>query len=196
MPTKNDMQTRLGQWIAIIFLAGGLVAGAVQAIGGLVHLMSTRLVVDEVGLWQGAGGLRRERADTVLEATHGQLTFEQATLQERLVAVTPDILIGVTVAVVAWLLLGVVRRTQEGDPFTKANADALTRAAVVAVVGGSLWMLADVVSDGYLVDQAPFELPATFTTSFAPIAVAGILLVVAGVFRRGIELREETEGLV
>ena len=197
MPTKNDKQTLLGQQVAKIFLAVALAGGVVSVISGFVHLFTDRFVLHDVSVWQGASSLgKRQSGDMMLEATAGDLTFGHSTLLERLAVAAPDVLLGLTLAGVAWLLLGVVRRTQEGDPFTKQNADALTRSALVAVVGGSVWMAVDIVARGELINQAPWDLPPSFTFNSAPVAVAGILLVIAGVFRTGVRLREETEGLV
>lgn len=197
MSTKNDKQTLLGQQVAKIFLAIALAGGVVSVIGGFVHLFTDRLVLHDVPVWQGASSLgKKQSGDMMLEATTGDLTFAHSTWLERIAIAAPDVLLGLTLAGVAWLLLGVVRRTQEGDPFTKQNADALTQSALAAIVGGSLWMVVDLVARRELIDQSPWDMPPSFTLNFAPIAVAGILLVIAGVFRTGVSLRDETEGLV
>ncbi len=197
MATIIDKQARLGQQISKIFLAIVLVGGLAQAAGGIVWLTDATVVVDDVGLMQGAGSFHTERSgDVLLEATKGQLTFEHSTFTERLAVSVPALVLGITITLAAWLLIGVVRRTQEGDPFTRHNATALTRAALIALVGGSLWMLVDALGRGYLTDQGPWDLAAHSTFSLAPLAAAGVLLVIAGVFRQGVVLREETEGLV
>lgn len=97
------------------------------------------------------------------------------------------------------LLLRIVRSVKEGDPFVAANAERLSRMgwialagqlAMIPVAGLALW-IEEVAGD------------ATEITSDGGVGVSGegvllvlILFILARVFRKGTEMREELEGTV
>ena len=138
-------------------------------------------------------------------ATHdGNATVElmltDATLGERLTQALPGLLFAAMTIAVAWLLYQLLRDTQAGEPFTRRN---VMRLNVIAVIVGIGWMpvqltqgVADnmIQTSGRIPDQG---LPS-FVFTFTPLPlVAGIVIALIGeVFRRGVQLRQDVEGLV
>jgi hypothetical protein len=123
-----------------------------------------------------------------------------------------------TAIVVAFVVLRLVRSTQEGDPFALGSR-ALIRTGLVVLVGGTAsvwvgdvgdwlasrelfgtggWSGVDVGADVTSLSQLGWPEPAAFRLDlpWAPLAVAVVLALLAAVFRQGARLRADTEGLV
>ena len=98
----------------------------------------------------------------------------------------------------AILLYEVARSLRTGDPFQRRNARLLLAAAVTSLVGGMTASLAVAFSGMALADDASELLPidTTMTISLVPIPVGVALAVLAEIFRRGANLRDDVEGLV
>jgi len=101
------------------------------------------------------------------------------------------------VALVAlYFVLKVLRTVRDGDPFVHANARRLWTAGVVLMAGGGLTSLISQVSTmvalGRLGDYTTMESSFDLT----PVLCGLVLVVLGEVFRQGIKLRADTEGLV
>lgn len=140
------------------------------------------------------------------------LTVGRAQVFEQIAkAGAPDaaypLLIGAFVLIAALLMLahrffqqlrGIVDSVGEGDPFRSENADRLTRMGWISVaahclalvlIGLAAWFAPHIEKVGHD-SQLGFEIEPT------GILLTLILFILARVFRRGAEMREELEGTV
>ena len=138
-------------------------------------------------------------------ATHaGEATMEMlinnATLAERLTQALPELLVaGLTIAV-AWMLYQLLRSTQAREPFTRRNVRRINTIALVIGLGWILVQFAQGVADnaiqttGRLPDRGGLTFVFTFTP--LPLVVMLVIALIGEVFRRGVQLRDDVEGLV
>jgi hypothetical protein len=133
-----------------------------------------------------------------LEAATATLTIDDPDLVDRLAVAAPTVAGALVVGIVVTLVLRVVSSLRQGDPFTRANARTLGRAAVVAVVGGVVVAGAEVAADVVLRSDLPDELPVAFSAAPSSVSLfAGLILAaLAQVFHQGTLLREDLEGVV
>jgi hypothetical protein len=89
-------------------------------------------------------------------------------------------------------LAKVIATVGHGDPFTLANAARLTRMAWLAVTVQAINVIQSMMS-GY-VSSDTFHM--NVTVSLTGLAVGLMLFILARVFRRGAEMREDLEGTV
>lgn len=98
------------------------------------------------------------------------------------------------------LLRRVVRSVGDGDPFVPVNAARLSRMGWAVVAGELLSMpigravvwIATIVAD----DKRDVRVGDDFGLSITGVLLALVLFILARVFRRGAEMREELEGTV
>ncbi|HZJ07928.1 MAG TPA: DUF2975 domain-containing protein [Nocardioidaceae bacterium] len=138
-------------------------------------------------------------------ATHdGEATMEllltNATLGERLTQALPEFLIaGLTIAV-AWMLFQLLRSTQAREPFTLRNVRRINTIALVIGLGWIVVQFAQGVADnaiqtmGRLPDNGDLAFVFTFTP--LPLVVMLVIALIGEAFRRGVQIRDDVEGLV
>jgi hypothetical protein len=126
------------------------------------------------------------------------LLLKDATLGERLAQALPQFLFAAMSIAVAWMLFQLLRDTEAGEPFTRRNVRRINTIAIV-VGGGVVVQLAEAIAEnaittGRLPDRAGFF----FEMSFPPLPLVLMLVIalIGEVFRRGVQLREDVEGLV
>jgi hypothetical protein len=148
---------------------------------------------------QGWAQLRDERTDVVGGA--GELLFADPSMLQRLIWLIGITLIPVGLAVLWWILSRIVASARHGDPFTNRNARRLATAGVLVMAGPALAILIQQVAvrsmltDSTAADKADIW----FQWESAPWWTLGVglaLLVLAAVWRQGVALREDVEGLV
>jgi Protein of unknown function (DUF2975) len=129
-----------------------------------------------------------------------ELLLNDATMGERFTQALPGLVFaGVTISV-AWLLFQLLRSTQSGEPFTRRNVRRINTIALVVGAGGILAQYAGGFADSMVVITR--DLPDTpslfFGFSFSPVPLVAMLAIalVGEVFRRGVALRDDVEGLV
>jgi hypothetical protein len=138
-------------------------------------------------------------------ATHdGNATVElmltDATLGERLTQALPELLIAAMTIAVAWLLYQLLRGTQSKEPFTRRNVWRITATALIVGIGMWPVQFAQGVADnviqtsGRIPDQGDPSFVFTFT--LLPLAAGIVIALIGEAFRRGVELRDDVEGLV
>jgi hypothetical protein len=144
-------------------------------------------------------GIPLPRGATLHGPATVQVLLTDATPGERLTQAIPLFIgAGLTIAI-ALLLFGLLRSTRAGEPFTRRNVLRINIIALIVGVGGMLVQLAGGFADnaiqttGRLPDDA-FSFQMTFTPM--PLAVMMVIALVGEAFRRGVALREDTEGLV
>ncbi|MEJ7801308.1 MAG: DUF2975 domain-containing protein, partial [Ilumatobacter sp.] len=121
--------------------------------------------------------------------------FESSTAM-RVVWVVAQLLGPILVFAGLWLVLGIVRSTRDGHPFTTANERRLWRLASLVAIGGTIATLAGefartlVLQRSAAADMTAIE--ATF--SFLPIVVGIAIAVLAGIWRLGIGLSDDIPG--
>lgn len=124
--------------------------------------------------------------------------FWALTRTERLAWVGVRILGALVPAAVLWLLATVVASARRGDPFTRRNARRLAVAAGTVTLGGTAAAWGTDLVRGWLLagsEAAPY-VAQTWTLDWTWVGVGLVLAVVAEVWRRGVAMREDLEGLV
>lgn len=119
-------------------------------------------------------------------------------LGTTLLALLPLVLAAVIALYAVTMLTRVLDSLRDGDPFIRENADRMRRASLVVGVGGVAASGLMTIIAGRVVDHpefAGFE-PAFFPGVWYAVIVGVVLAVVAEVFRRGADIREDLEGVV
>jgi hypothetical protein len=138
-------------------------------------------------------------------ATHdGNATVEllltDATLGERLTQALPQLLIAAMAIAVAWLLYQLLRDTQSNEPFTRRNVWRITATALIIGIGMWPVLITQFMADNMIQmsGRIPDQGDPSFVFTFTPLPLAaGIVIALIGeAFRRGVELRDDVEGLV
>ena len=95
-------------------------------------------------------------------------------------------------------LTGIVNSVGEGDPFRIENADRLTRMGWISVGIHGLALLLVGLSSWFAVylEKAGHHADLGFDVEITGVLLTLILFILARVFRRGAEMREELEGTV
>ena len=128
------------------------------------------------------------------------LLVKDPTLGERLAQALPEFLIAALTIAVAWLLFRLLRSTQAGEPFTKRNVKRINTIALIVGIGGVMGQLAQGIADNAI--QTTGRLPdrggLTFMFTFSPLPLVAMLVIafIGEAFRRGVQLRDDVEGLV
>jgi len=95
-------------------------------------------------------------------------------------------------------LIGIIQSVGEGDPFHPDNGARLSRMGWIALIGQGLGL----VIAGIVLLLAPYiekagdKTGVEFGTDFGGLLMVLILFILARVFKRGAEMREELEGTV
>jgi Protein of unknown function (DUF2975) len=117
----------------------------------------------------------------------------------RALLIGGDLLRTATVLAVTFLLLLMVRSLRAGDPFTESNSRRIVWVALLVAIGGQAAVLMDVMA-GHLVVSGGQSFGGwgqfPLIIDVHPLAYGLVLAVIAAVFRHGVALRREVEGLV
>lgn len=174
---------------SVLFDLGGPVVGAVT--NAPLAVSYTTKVRSGIELPRGA---THDGEATV------KMLLSDATLGERLMQALPELLTaGMTIAV-AWMLFQLLRTTQAKDPFTRRNVGRINTIALVIGIGGVLVQFVQGIADfaiqtmGRLPDRS--DLTYVFTFTPLPLVVMLVIALIGEVFRRGVQLRDDVEGLV
>jgi hypothetical protein len=128
------------------------------------------------------------------------LLLTNATLGERAGQALPGLLMAAATIAVAWLLFQLLRSTRAGEPFTRRNVRRINTIAFIVGVGGVLTQYAQSFADSaiYTTGRLPDGADLYFEMRLTPLPmVAAIVIGLIGeVFRRGVQLRDDVEGLV
>lgn len=146
-------------------------------------------LVGEVSPGEGVDAFVPERATLIV--------YDPSTRQV-LGLIGAEVVGGLLTCLVLLALYSLVRSLRRGDPFVPQNARRLYAIAAVVGLGGQAagllheWGRASVIQTGRWAPYLEYEPAVSFVPLMAGIGIA----VVAEVFRRGTQLREETQGLV
>jgi hypothetical protein len=169
-------------------------------LGGFVVDAATNAPLPLSYKTQGPIGIALPSGTTQNGPATMDLLVKDATIGERLSQAVPGaLLLTMTIAVV-WLLFQLLRSIQAAEPFTRGNVRRINAIAVIVGVGGMLAQFAQGVSESMI--QTSGRVPATgsllFVFSFTPLPIVIMLVIglIGEAFRRGVVLREDTEGLI
>lgn len=131
----------------------------------------------------------------------GQLTFWDPGMLSRTAWLVALALIPVGLAWLWWTLSRMVGSARRGDPFTHRNARRLAVAGVLVALGPTFALLAQQVVLRWMLDGSTAAGKADIwfrweSVPLWPLGVGLALLVLAAVWRHGVAMREDLEGLV
>lgn len=148
-----------------------------------------------------AGAAQFRDVGTAVVGGAGEMVFYDPGLPRRVVWLIAIAVVPVGLAWLWWTLSRIVLSARTGDPFSQRNARRLAIAGVVIVLGPPLallfqqlvlrWMLANSTAAG--------KADIWFRWESLPLWTLGVglaMLVLAAVWRRGVAMREDLEGLV
>ncbi|MEO7981372.1 MAG: DUF2975 domain-containing protein [Sporichthyaceae bacterium] len=127
------------------------------------------------------------------------VTFWAPTAGQRLQYLAGPSLVSLTGLVVLALLLLVARSLRSGEPFTVANARRVTAIGAALAVGGTFAPLVTDMTHLALLsatEAGPLVRTNEFTISFLWLVVGLVVASLGEVFRRGVALRVDVDGLV
>jgi Protein of unknown function (DUF2975) len=126
------------------------------------------------------------------------LPLRDATLGKRLGQALPELLLTAMTIVVAWVLFQLLLSTQAPERFSRRNVRFIGATALIVGIGGALLPLAQAFADNAIYGTGRLPHPATLLLQITPLPLV-VTLVIAffgEVFRRGVVLRRDVEGLV
>ena len=130
------------------------------------------------------------------------LLLHDPTLGERLSSGAPNLLLAATIIAISWLLFHLLRSTEAREPFTRRNVRRINMMALIVGVGGTVTQFVQgfadsaILTSGRLPDSSANGLIFELSFSLFPLVVMLLLALIGEAFRRGVELREDVEGLV
>lgn len=128
-----------------------------------------------------------------------EVVVYQPDFRQRVGLIGTTTLRGLLAIAVLALLLFMVRTLRSGDPFVPANARRIYAIAAIVGIGGPLTdLLGQWGRHGVLEHPriAPLVVPESYHLSLLPLAIGLAIAVAAEVFRQGIALRADVDGLV
>jgi hypothetical protein len=130
--------------------------------------------------------------------TSMELTFWAPTWVDRLGFAGPELATQAVILLVLWLLWCIVRTIPDGQVFTSANARRMAGIGAAVAVGGSVVQLVSYTMHKTIVARsaAANVVDVVFSFSFLPLVLGVVFLLLAEVFRQGVRLRSEVDGLV
>lgn len=138
--------------------------------------------------------------DAIAIETPASVHFEidDPSTVSRVVWVGATVIGPLVAAVGLWLVLGIVRSTRTGQPFTQSNERRLWTLASVVAIGGTVASMAGDFARTFVLQRSEladfFAIEATL--SFLPI-LAGITIgVLAGVWRIGVSMSHDLTGTI
>jgi hypothetical protein len=126
------------------------------------------------------------------------LSAWDSTVVEQVLARGDALLLGLGVAVAAFLLVPVLRSVAAARPFDSGNASRIAGLAMVVLVVGWVGPMLSGLATLLVIGRVGLEGTATWSVTFGlmPLLLAALLLVLAEAFRRGELISREVEGLV
>jgi hypothetical protein len=128
----------------------------------------------------------------------GQVGFPEPTTVQRLLWLSWRVSFPLLAAGALCLVLLIVRSVRDADPFTATNARRLRQLAALVGLGGSLVSVLGAVLRRWLLDNsgAGNIVARDWSVSWLPLLIGLLLAVLAQVWSRGVEIRDELEDVV
>ena len=194
----DDTDFKLTKLIAVGVTAA---AAVITIVAPIVQWATGQpLVVGLEGVAEGAV----DGARPGVTLTHGAAfiaEFANPSAGQWLASLVPNVIFTALMAVVTWLLWGLLDGVRDGRPFTHANVGRLRAIAIVIIAGAAMLFVAQGLVNGYLHSSAVEGASVVFLndSSASDLLLPGVgflLAALAQAFRRGVELEEDVEGLV
>jgi hypothetical protein len=146
---------------------------------------------------QAAGGSTSNWAE-VSGPTEVSVSFWNPTLAQRWAYVLVRALPAAAAAAGLWLLAALIRSCRVRDPFTRRNVRRLGWITVLTAASGVIGDWGASFVRRWLLDSSDAAglVPVDFSLSFGFVGLVLVLGVVTGVWRRGVGMREDLDGLV
>jgi hypothetical protein len=127
-----------------------------------------------------------------------QLSFWNPTTLDRLAYAGPSLLTVVLTLIVLFLLYRIVVTIERGEVFSKTNAVRIRWIAAAVGIGGVAAQLIEFWAHRSMIARSAASglVEAQLHFSAAPLLVGALILVLAEIFRLGVRLRHDVEGLV
>jgi hypothetical protein len=129
-----------------------------------------------------------------------QIHLDDPSVLVWVAALVPTTIVGLSVSVVAFLLLGILYETHAGQPFFDSSSRRLRWVsrviAVTAVTAPVAWSIANVEIAEEALPSRNVPGDVDLSQMLTWLLVALVVRVIAEAFRIGTELRRDTEGLV
>ncbi|WP_425309125.1 DUF2975 domain-containing protein [Ammonicoccus fulvus] len=126
-------------------------------------------------------------------------TLTDPSIGERLLAGLPALFLLVVGLVAAWLVWKLISAAQSGEPFTRTTVRYSRALAALVLIGAAIWPFLLMGVQFALVTRVQSE-PSVlmwFTGfDFLPIVIGALLVILTEVYARGLDLRDDVEGLV
>jgi hypothetical protein len=143
------------------------------------------------------GGITANLAE-VSGPTEVSVSFWNPSRPQRSAYVLVRALPAAAAAAALWLLADLTRSCRGGDPFTGRNVRRLGWITVLTAAGGVIGDWGASFVRRWLLDSSDVAglVPMDFSLSFGFVGLVLVLGVVTGVWRRGVAMREDLDGLV
>ena len=137
-----------------------------------------------------SGAVAPDRVRVLVRVRH-------ASSEQHRWAALRDLVPGVVIVVVLWLLRALLRSVDAGDAFTVRNVQRLRTLAVVLLIGVPIATFVGSIFEGQLSQTAHLSSPGTTIAVPSAVVLGGLaLLVLAQVFADGLRLREDVAGTI
>jgi len=200
--TKSDwLKFKRADYFAAKIILGVAVVGSVMS--GLVQPVVdaiTNAPLPASYTTKVTSGIELPRGATHDGLVAVDLVLQNATMGERFTQALPGLVFAGLAIAVGWLLFQLLRSTESGEPFTTRNVRRINTIALIFGAGGILAQYAEGFADSMVTITR--RLPTTpnqffgFSFSLEPLVAMLVILLLAEVFRRGVKLRDDVEGLV
>ena len=146
---------------------------------------------------QAVGGVTANWAE-VSGPTEVSVSFWNPSRMQRWAYVLVRAVPAAAAAAALWLLAGLTHSCRVGDPFTRRNVRRLGWITVLTATGGVIGDWGASFVRRWLLDSSDAAglVPMDFSLSFGFVGLVMVLGVVTGVWRRGVAMREDLDGLV
>lgn len=127
-----------------------------------------------------------------------ELTFWGPTWKDRFGFAGPQLAAQAVILLVLWLLWRIVRTVPTFEVFTPANVRRMVGIGLAVSVGGTVVQLLGYAAHKGIVARSAADgiVDVAFSFSFLPLVIGAIVLLLAEVFRQGVRLRADVDGLV
>jgi hypothetical protein len=135
---------------------------------------------------------------TLTPAVSAQITFPRLGWADLLATVGADLIAGLTGAVVCFILWRVARTVRQGAPFEAMNATRLSAAGIICLAGGALHVAVNALGQYVVSTRGALDglVNVHLAGQLGWVALGVVLVALGQVFRRGVSLEADTEGLV
>jgi hypothetical protein len=210
--TKRDWRTlgakseellafdRAGYFVTKSILMIAVLGSVLFHIGGPVVAAATNNPLSMSYANRVTSGITMPRGATYDGTASVDILLRDATLGERFSQALPGLLIAAMTITIAWLLFRLLLDIQRRGPFTKKNVQRINAIAVIVCLGGTMALIAQTMASNaiYATGRLPHMNHPSFEprSSVLPLVVMFMVAILGEVFSRGIELRDDVEGLI